>query len=63
MLDGCEVVGRELMIWEAARWTIDRRQKIAEEDARALGLGDPAVMSQLATFEVCAMPGAIVGRP
>ena len=27
-----------------------------------LGLGDPAVTSQLATFEVCAMPGAIDGR-
>jgi uncharacterized protein len=35
----------------------------SEEDVRALGLGDPAVTSQLARFEVCAIPGAIVGRP
>jgi hypothetical protein len=28
-----------------------------------LGLGDPAVTSQVATFEVRAMPGAMVGRP
>jgi uncharacterized protein len=31
----------------------------SEQDVRAFGLGDPAVMSQLARFEVCAMPGAI----
>ena len=47
----------------AGAWGLAVVDAASEEDARALGLGDPAVMSQLATFEVCAMPGAIVGRP
>jgi hypothetical protein len=34
----------------------------SEQDVRVLGLGDPAVTSQLARFEVYAMPGAIDGR-
>jgi uncharacterized protein len=34
----------------------------SEEDVRTLGLADPAVTSQLARFEVYAMPGAIDGR-
>jgi hypothetical protein len=35
----------------------------AEHDVHALGLGDPAVASEVARFEVCAMPGAILARP
>ena len=32
------------------------------EDVHAFGLTDPAILTQLARFEVCAMPHAIVGK-
>jgi uncharacterized protein len=34
----------------------------SEEDVRTIGLRDPAVASQLAHFEVYAMPGAVTAR-
>jgi uncharacterized protein len=47
----------------AGAWGLAVVDAESEEDVRALGLCDPAVTSQLATFEVCAMSGAMVGRP
>ncbi len=46
----------------AGAWGLAVVDAESEEDVHALGLGDPAVASQLARFEVRAMPGAIVGR-
>ena len=34
----------------------------SEQEVRELGLADPAVTSELARFEVCAMPLTVVGR-
>ena len=47
----------------AGAWGLAVVDAESEQDVRALGLGDPAVTSQLARFEVCAMPGAITGHP
>jgi uncharacterized protein len=46
----------------AGAWGLAVVDAESEEDVRALGLCDPAVTSQLARFEVYAMPGAIDGR-
>jgi uncharacterized protein YciI len=47
----------------AGAWVLAVVVAESEQDVRVLGLGDPAVTSQVATFEVRAMPGAMVGRP
>jgi uncharacterized protein len=46
----------------AGAWGLAVVDAASEEDVRSLGLGDPAVTSQLARFEVYAMPGAVDGR-
>jgi uncharacterized protein YciI len=46
----------------AGAWGLAVVDADSEEDVRALGFGDPAVTSQLARFEVYALPGAIDGR-
>jgi uncharacterized protein YciI len=44
----------------AGSWGLAVVEADSEDDVRALGNADPAITSALATFEVCAMPGAIV---
>ncbi|HZA78500.1 MAG TPA: YciI family protein [Acidimicrobiales bacterium] len=46
----------------AGAWGLAVVEAEAEHDVHALGVGDPAVASELARFEVCAMPGAVVAR-
>ena len=46
----------------AGAWGLAVVEAETTEQVRALGDADPAVVSGLAHFEVCPMPGAIVGR-
>lgn len=43
----------------AGAWGLAVVDTESAEDVRALALGDPAVASQLARFDVYAMPGAV----
>ena len=47
----------------AGGWGLAVVSAESERDVEALGRSDPAVTSQLARFEICAMPGAIAGTP
>lgn len=44
----------------AGAWGLAVVEAETSDEVRALGDADPAVVSGLARFEVCAMPGAIV---
>jgi uncharacterized protein YciI len=44
----------------AGVWGLAVVEAEAEDDVHALGVEDPAVKSEMATFNVCAMPDAIV---
>ena len=46
----------------AGAWGLAVVEADTNEQVRALGDADPAVVSGLARFEVCALPGAIVRR-
>lgn len=46
----------------AGMWGLAVVKAASEDDVRALGAEDPAVKSTMATFDVYAMPGAIIGR-
>jgi uncharacterized protein len=46
----------------AGAWGLAVVDAESEEDVRTIGLRDPAVASQLAHFEVYAMPGAVTAR-
>jgi uncharacterized protein YciI len=46
----------------AGAWGLGVVEADTNEQVRALGDADPAVISGLARFEVCALPGAIVRR-
>src|SRR5688572_26000708 len=46
----------------AGAWGLAVVQAETDEDVRALGDADPAVVSGLARFEVCPMPAAIVAQ-
>jgi uncharacterized protein len=46
----------------AGTWGLAVVAAETDEQVRALGDADPAVASELARFEVCPMPGAIVAR-
>jgi uncharacterized protein YndB with AHSA1/START domain/uncharacterized protein YciI len=46
----------------AGTWGLAVVEADSEDDVRALGQSDPAITSELATFEVFAMPGAVSGR-
>jgi uncharacterized protein YciI len=46
----------------AGAWGLAVVEADTNEQVRALGDADPAVISGLARFEVCALPGAIVRR-
>ena len=47
----------------AGGWGLAVLTAESEQEVEALGRSDPAVTSELARFEICAMPGAIVGAP
>ena len=44
----------------AGAWGLAVVEAETKEQVRALGDADPAVVSRLARFEICSMPGAIV---
>ena len=46
----------------AGAWGLAVVEAETEESVRTLGDADPAVVSGLARFEVCPMPGAIVAQ-